>query len=257
MLDWGKMEGMVIKPTVWVQPGVVIIYGSSLDAAPHNHHAIQVIWPNNDALCKLNSKATSTLTIIDSNVEHQLQLSAGWILLVEPMCELGQALTSKLAGQSVSRIPLTNHTELVPTKISDVAIQLAPLFDALSLQHSIFALKTTVQDKRVQELIADLDLCLQGDCIKPTHWRASEVAEQLALSESRFLHLFSQELGIAWRPYLLWRRMMCAIQALINKSSATEAAHLAGFSDSAHLSRTFKKNFGMTIRQASSLFAAR
>ena len=76
----------------------------------------------------------------------------------------------------------------------------------------------------------------------------------MALSESRFLHLFSQELGITWRPYLLWRRMMCAIQAIINNSSATEAAHLAGFSDSAHLSRTFRTTFGMTITQALALF---
>ena len=80
------------------------------------------------------------------------------------------------------------------------------------------------------------------------------MANQLALSESRFLHLFSKELGIAWRPYLLWRRIICVIQALINGSSATDAAHLAGFSDSAHLSRTFRNNFGMTIRQAHTLF---
>ena len=106
----------------------------------------------------------------------------------------------------------------------------------------------------IPQLLTELNQCLQGSCIKPANWRAAEVANQLALSESRFLHLFSKELGIAWRPYLLWRRMMCAIQALKHNTSATNAAHLAGFSDSAHLSRTFRNNFGMTIRQALTIF---
>ncbi len=48
--------------------------------------------------------------------------------------------------------------------------------------------------------------------------------------------------------------MMCAVRAILNNTPATEAAYLAGFSDSAHLSRTFRKNFGMTIRQAKALF---
>jgi len=50
---------------------------------------------------------------------------------------------------------------------------------------------------------------------------------------------------------------MCAVQAILNNTSATEAAHLAGFSDSAHLSRTFKNTFGMTIRQARALLSKR
>lgn len=101
----------------------------------------------------------------------------------------------------------------------------------------------------------ELDQCLGGECIKPSNWRASEVADKLALSESRFLHLFSQEMGIPWRPYLLWCRMICAVRAVLNGHSATDAAHLAGFSDSAHLSRTFRKTFGMTMSQQRLFFA--
>jgi len=243
------------KPTVWLETGVVIIYGACLDAAPHRHHAIQIVWSKSDSLCKLNGHDSSGLIIIGSGEEHQLKMAEGWILLIEPKSSLGQELANIIAEQPFKEIcsflPSTN----IPKQDDDLTEFLSPLFEILQLKPN-FLLRnySTVADKRIQQLLVKLDLCLHGDCIKPTNWRAAEVAQQLALSESRFLHLFRQELGIAWRPYLLWRRMMCAIQALINNHSATEAAYLAGFSDSAHLSRTFKRTFGMTIRQALTLF---
>ncbi|MCJ8320480.1 MAG: helix-turn-helix transcriptional regulator [Colwellia sp.] len=256
----------VIKPTLWIQPGVVIIYGANLDAAPHSHHAIQLIWPRQNSLCKLNEKHIVGLTIIGSKVVHQLQMSEGWVLLIEPKSELGQELSKKLEEKPCKTLDLPLFNEVKPSdQTDDINKFLAPLFQQLTLKNQALVnsallcntlpfTKSTVEDKRIQQLLAKLNQCLHGNCIKPSHWRASQVASQLALSESRFLHLFRQELGIAWRPYLLWRRMMCAIQALINNKSATEAAHLAGFSDSAHLSRTFRNTFGMTIRQALTLF---
>jgi len=251
----------MIKPTVWIQTGVVIIYGNSLDAAPHSHHAIQVIWPQSKSLCKLNKNDISGLTIIDSATKHQLQMSAGWILLIEPKSDLGQALSTKLAGQPFKTFaPCFSTAIKPPTKTEDIGKLLAPLFQQLKLtkqslfNNMLFSNLSTVKDQRIQQLLTKLNQCLHGDCIKPANWRAAEVASQLALSESRFLHLFREQLGIAWRPYLLWRRMTCALQAIINNTSATNAAHLAGFSDSAHLSRTFRKNFGMTIREALKLF---
>ncbi len=244
------------KPTVWIQPGIVIINGSSLDAAPHSHHAIQVVCPERDSLCKINEINSSKVLIIDAKVEHQLQMTQGWVLLIEPKSFLGQELSIKLNGESLKVLEF----ELSPliksaTAPENASALLSPLFEKLGLTAPYLPFnKTTVIDKRIHKLITELDQCLQGDCIKPSHWRANDIAKQLALSEGRFLHLFRQELGIAWRPYLLWRRMICAIKAMLNNASATDAAHLAGFSDSAHLSRTFRKNFGMSIRQAHALF---
>jgi len=244
-----------MKSNVWVKAGIVIIYGSSIDASPHRHHAIQLAWPRNGYCCNLDNKQISTPIIIGSNVEHQLQMDEGWILLVEPSSELGVALSQKLAGQSSrgfkSSLSAFKHSE----QTDDLTVLQSPLFKELELSNQ-FPLKneTQVVDSRIKKLLLELHQCLDGQCIKPNNWRASEVAQSLALSESRFLHLFSEELGIPWRPYLLWCRMICAVRAILNGYSATDAAHLAGFSDSAHLSRTFRKTFGMTIRQANSIF---
>jgi AraC-like DNA-binding protein len=246
----------VIKPTVWMNTGVITMYGSSIDATYHSHHAMQVIWPQSYSLCKLNGSDISGVTIITSKVEHQLEMSAGWVLLIEPKSDLGQELFTKLMDQPFKsfNVPSFEATKQ-PMQTEDITNFLTPLFEELKLTKQFLVFnKSTVKDKRIQKLLSELNQCLHGDCIKPTNWRAAEVASQLALSESRFLHLFSDELGISWRQYLLWRRIICAVQAIINNSSATDAAYLAGFSDSAHLSRTFRNNFGMTIRQAHTLF---
>lgn len=244
-----------MQSNVWIKAGIVIIYGSSIDASPHRHHAIQLAWPRDGFCCKFDNNEISTPLIIGSNVEHQLQIDEGWILLVEPTSELGLALSQKLSGQPSKTFNVTSSTFDHSDLTDDLTDLLSPLFEALGLSNQFPRInESKVEDHRIKTLLLELDQCLDGECIKPSNWRAVEVAEKMALSESRFLHLFTQELGVPWRPYLLWCRMTCAVRAILNGDSATNAAHLAGFSDSAHLSRTFRKTFGMTIRQANAIF---
>jgi AraC-like DNA-binding protein len=66
------------------------------------------------------------------------------------------------------------------------------------------------------------------------------------LSPSRLRHLFVEQTGLAFKTYLLWLRLVKAVQTYSDdRVSLTEAAHLAGFSDSAHFSRVFKRTFGL------------
>jgi AraC-like DNA-binding protein len=44
---------------------------------------------------------------------------------------------------------------------------------------------------------------------------------------------------------MLWRRLMRALEAYADGQSLTESAHFAGFSDSAHFSRVFRRFFGL------------
>jgi AraC-like DNA-binding protein len=75
--------------------------------------------------------------------------------------------------------------------------------------------------------------------------RLADAAGAAALSPSRFRHLFVQETGAAFRAYVLWLRLNVAIECSMAGGSWTTAAHEAGFADSAHLTRTFKRMFGM------------
>ncbi|MDD3816120.1 MAG: AraC family transcriptional regulator [Desulfocapsaceae bacterium] len=76
----------------------------------------------------------------------------------------------------------------------------------------------------------------------------AELARHACLSESRLMHLFSKQIGIPLRRYSLWLRILSAMRLIAEgKQSLTEAAYSAGFSDSAHLSRTYRSMFGLTI----------
>ncbi len=87
-----------------------------------------------------------------------------------------------------------------------------------------------------------------------------EIAANVALSESRFSHLFSEQLGVPVRRYLLWLRLREAMHLLAAGASLTKTAHEAGFADSAHLTRTFRGMLGIapsSLLRHSSLIPAK
>jgi AraC family transcriptional regulator len=71
-----------------------------------------------------------------------------------------------------------------------------------------------------------------------------ELANLVHLSPSRFASLFREQTGLPVRNYLLWRRLVYVFERLEHGDSITTAAHNAGFSDCAHLSRSFHKICG-------------
>ena len=71
------------------------------------------------------------------------------------------------------------------------------------------------------------------------------LAKVVGRSPSRLAHRFSETLGLPLRRYVLWCRLRAAAEAAMRGASLTDAAHAAGFADSAHLSRTFRTTFGI------------
>jgi AraC-like DNA-binding protein len=76
--------------------------------------------------------------------------------------------------------------------------------------------------------------------------RLAEVAAEIALSHSRLEHLFREQVGISISRYMLWSRTRAALMLMATRKSLTEVALEVGFSDSAHLSRTFRKMIGIS-----------
>jgi AraC family transcriptional regulator len=71
------------------------------------------------------------------------------------------------------------------------------------------------------------------------------LAERVHLSASRFQHLFSEQVGVPVRRYVLWLKMRRALELAMAGDSLTRAALSSGFSDSAHLSRTVRQIMGI------------
>jgi AraC family transcriptional regulator len=71
------------------------------------------------------------------------------------------------------------------------------------------------------------------------------LARTVHRSPSRLAHRFRAATGVPVRRFILWHRLRAAGEWAMRGSSLTEAAHAAGFADSAHLSRTFRSMFGI------------
>lgn len=70
------------------------------------------------------------------------------------------------------------------------------------------------------------------------------LAEKACLSYYRMSHLFSNEMGLSLRQYVLSLKIHAAARCIGEGMSLTATAHEAGFTDSAHLSRVWTKAFG-------------
>lgn len=85
----------------------------------------------------------------------------------------------------------------------------------------------------------------------------ADVASEVALSRSHLEHLFSEQVGIPISRYVLWTRIRGALMLMAGGKLLTEVAYDVGFSDSAHLSRTFRRMIGIapsTLLRQTSLY---
>ena len=167
-------------------------------------------------------------------------------LFVAPEGHLGRAITSSLfANGSIAPIPLRVLGDL-PHRLRATFEDPRATDERLTgLGRDLIAAlagtsdRVHVHDPRIDKLIAwmtaRLDQVLGLD----------EVARVVGLSPGRTRHLFVQQTGLPFRTYLLWLRLVRATEIFAVGKSLTEAAHGAGFADQAHLSRTFRRMFGI------------
>lgn len=102
-------------------------------------------------------------------------------------------------------------------------------------------------------IVRALALIRAGD---PRRLPLDKVAQEVFLSPGRFMHLFTEQVGLPYRRYLLWRKLSLAMAEFARGETLSAAAHSAGFSDSAHLTRTWYQMFGLppSVMMATSEF---
>ena len=75
--------------------------------------------------------------------------------------------------------------------------------------------------------------------------RIKDIASKAHLSESRYAHLFKEQVGIPFRRFVLWTRLQTTVKSVIEGNSLTSACYDGGFSDLPHFSKTFFDMFGV------------
>lgn len=233
---------------VLIWPGRAIYVGSLLENEVHAHHAIQISIALKSTLSlqappDLRWRAfRGVATAPDQPHRLRCRDPVAQIYL-DPESAAGLALRQRMGEAGVQSIDIDDTEALA------AALRPSPNGepDAEHLTRFIDDLTGTAApdystkpiDPRVQKTLSTVH-ALPG-----SQFSLRDLAGQVALSPSRLGALFRHDIGIPVRRYLLWLRLIHAIQALSTDANLTEAAHDAGFSDSAHLSRTFRRMFGM------------
>lgn len=214
----------------------------------HAHHAFQLTFSLGGAFSiRLENRViTEPFGLVAPDVPHAFA-ARGLIahLFIEPEGRAGRSLSNMLQNQQADILSGANGAGHLPDRIKDAFEDSADSMNALrevgiDICDRIAGYTPKAEpDRRVRTMIKwaneNLDSALG----------ISEAASQAGLSTSRASHLFVEETGLAFRHYVLWLRLIRAVQTYSLGQSLTDAAHEAGFSDSAHLSRTFKRMFGL------------
>ncbi|AQT96080.1 MULTISPECIES: helix-turn-helix domain-containing protein [Pseudomonas] len=164
----------------------------------------------------------------------------------------GAPITVSLQGQVTSAhrlfIPSRQNHAILETQGEVSVLYAEPaVFDLAPLLHQDLSLEAlrrlprrSLDDPRLARALAALDQQLTGKV------SAQALAQAAHLSLSQLERLFCDQLGLPVRRLVLWRRLRIALQLALAGGTLTEAAHGAGFADSAHFSRTMKQLFGVT-----------
>lgn len=227
-------------PTVWLWPGQALYAGPSLNLEPHSGSvwclAVGIDGPLSVRTTHGTAEAASVL--IPPRLTHKL------------LC-LGRGLVScYLEPTSIRAESCRNRMsrwqgEIGVDHAAQAELSLIPGDDDNACDW--LDLAAPAGQRIVDARVAAAAHRIRVD--PTTAVSAKELATEAGLSESRFLHLFRDELGTSLRRYRIWVRLMHAGTAIAGGANLTEAAMKAGFASPSHLADRFKSTFGLSASQ--------
>jgi AraC family transcriptional regulator len=217
--------------------------------AYHSHHAVQVTFALRGAFALegRDHQISAAAAAVAPDVEHAFeaeQLVAH--LFVDPEGRPGRELQSRLFSQGpIAAIAAERMGELPARLLAGFEAPRRTDAQLIELGRSLLAhlAPGSERDERPEVRVRRMSAWAAERLETPVS--LADAAKHVGLSSGRARHLFVEQTGLPFRTYLLWRRLMRAVELYSGGSSLTEAAHGAGFSDSSHFSRTFRRMFGI------------
>lgn len=232
--------------SLWIVDAAQARQGETGRANFHSHHAIQISlalggWFRLDTL---GAHVRSEVAAVAADTKHVIDAEGlTGIVFIEPESEAGRAITRRLFAE---RELVAVETEI----IGDFRERLAAASAADDDRGLVALGRELVSILSIGAVANDADPRIR----KVIAWAAEQIDQPISLSDalvvgglsaSRLRHLFVEQTGLPFKTYLLWLRLTRAVEAVAGGASLTQAAHEAGFSDSAHFSRTFRRMFGV------------
>jgi AraC-like DNA-binding protein len=231
--------------------GGAIFVGTAGAFPVHFHQAIQICFLFEGRIrLRANNQdpwLECDLAIVPSQQTHAmdgLRTHYGATIFVEPETREGRVLTECFHRHCIAEIHRVTVKNVLPMLLAAVLqrrgrpaiVEQARRVVQLLTQHTEPA---ALSDERILRAVRYINDRLSAPIT------LTEVARVACLSPSRFRHLFAEQTGMALRQYILWRRFVSVWEYRMNGESLSTAAHAAGFADSAHLTRTSRRMFGI------------
>lgn len=235
-------------PTVWpgrifLNAGTILYVGDGGAADLHAHHAVQLVWSagRHFHVELENTPLDRRGVLIPASEPHTLDSTGEKIvlLLVESHGTRGAALDA-LARRERGRDFAVTFERLVEHPYPVGQLFDAPTWCDRVLDGLVGATRRAPLSSVSRRAIAMIEQGLDGT---PT---VAAAAEKIGISVGRLTHVFTLEVGIPFRRFVLWTRIKRAIGMFQAGGDLTRAAFAAGFSDAPHFSRTFRAMFGLS-----------
>lgn len=239
---------------LFVEAGWLLYDGPAATTTPHAHHAHQIVLAV-DTPVRLTGPNGQPIEIdaavIPADVAHAIAspVARVVILYVAPESRPGRLLRARVGTSQTPR-----HWAAAAAPLQDLRPDVVATWDgarrvAAKILDELLASAPPARPwpPAIQRLVAMLPTRLDATL------RVTALADELEMSASRLSHLVTEHLGIPFRPYVLWLRLQRAAGELARGRAITEAAHVAGFADGAHMTRVFRRMFGIAPSEVSTV----
>lgn len=228
-----EAQARLDRPLLCIGREWAVYMGPVLPGRPHRHQAAQLAWCPTGTV-KLEG-AWGTIEapghVLRAGVSHRiLAAQPVRMLFVDPSLLLLAANASICSKPDARALTAARATALESELMTWLEKPCSRAPDERPLQ---------MEPGRWPAVLEWLEEALEASV------RVEDAAAAAGLSRSHFMHWFREASGLSFRAFVRWLRLQRAVRTLATGATLTEAAHLAGFADSAHLSRTFVATFGV------------
>ena len=238
--------------SIWVLSAGPAVGKEGIKGTLHSHHALQVTFAL-DGWYRLESGELSVDTAVAAvapDARHAITANGTVAFVyIEPESTTGRAAVRRLFAERrlapVDSALFGNLPAELLAAFQDPDVTEARLIDIgrALVSRLTGEVEISTSDERVSKVISWVNAQLA------TPIRLADAAVVAGLSPDRLRHVFVKHTGLPFRTHVLWLRLLKAVEAFSRGESLTNAAHQAGFADSAHLSRTFRRTFGVAASE--------
>jgi AraC-like DNA-binding protein len=238
----------------------ILFVGSDVSNEPHRHFTASLAFALSGTFrARFNGSPWRPVrgVLVAPNVEQQMDGAGSRVVILQidpetsayapvngilarrgPVCELPPELVGRLRMGTEAAL---RRSDFRVVELWDFVLEQVRQGNGCTRE----PLRLDARVARVLDLLKR-DLCARTG--------VTSLAAAVCLSPSRLVHLFNEQMGVSLRRYVLWLRLRRVVFCLAIGRTLTDASHEAGFADSAHLCRTFRSMFGLSL---SSLFRSR